>query len=347
MNIEQTNTFPYLFINAMKGSGKTRLLKLIAKLCNGDVLNSVTEAILFRTKNCLAIDEFEGVGRKGNEALKELLNSAYKKGIKVKRMKKVKTFAGEEQQVEEFDVYRPIVIANIWGMEDVLGDRCIKIILDKSSNPVVTKKIENFSQNPQIQKIQCRKCMKMSFFNVYTPLENAWNYYIKNKYYLHLLHTYTNNTNNTNNTELEKVVSNFLGFFNRLDESNLNGRVLELSFPLLFIADFLGEEEFNKLLKTLREIESEKKEEDVVENLDVAVLDFVSQELTTGKFITLKGIVQRFREHMQSNEEWINERWMSRALKRLNLMLSKRRTSVGVEILLDIDKALKKMEMFK
>ena len=64
----------------MKGSGKTRTLNLITELSNnGKVLNSLTEAVLFRTTGTLAIDEFEGMERKGQENLRELLNSAYKK----------------------------------------------------------------------------------------------------------------------------------------------------------------------------------------------------------------------------------------------------------------------------
>jgi hypothetical protein len=84
-------TYPYLFFNAMRGSGKSRLLRLVVYLSkDGSMLNSLTEAVLFRTTGTLGIDEFEGIGRKGNEALKELLNSAYKKGITIKRMKKQK-----------------------------------------------------------------------------------------------------------------------------------------------------------------------------------------------------------------------------------------------------------------
>ena len=141
VNIKNFNTYPYLFINAMKGSGKTRLLKLVTKLSGGDVLNSLTEAVLFRTEGPLGIDEFEGVNKKGGENLRELLNSAYKKGIKVKRMKKVKTITGEEQQVEEFDVYRPIAMANIWGMEEVLSDRSITLILERSAKSNVVNLI--------------------------------------------------------------------------------------------------------------------------------------------------------------------------------------------------------------
>ncbi|MEM4270831.1 MAG: hypothetical protein QXO70_01905, partial [Candidatus Pacearchaeota archaeon] len=44
------NTFPFLFINAMKGSGKTRLLKFLCSLVwNGDIVADLKEAVLFRT----------------------------------------------------------------------------------------------------------------------------------------------------------------------------------------------------------------------------------------------------------------------------------------------------------
>ena len=93
-------TYPYLFINATKGSGKTRLLKIIRFFAkDGEMLNSITEAVLFRTTGTLCIDEFEGIGRKGNESLRELLNSAYKKGTKVKRMKQKKTIEGVIQEI--------------------------------------------------------------------------------------------------------------------------------------------------------------------------------------------------------------------------------------------------------
>jgi len=97
-------TYCYLFFNAMKGSGKSRLLKLIAFLSkNGEVLNSLTEAVLFRERGTLCIDEFESITKQGKESLRELLNSAYKQGTKVKRMRKVKSATGEKQEIEKFE----------------------------------------------------------------------------------------------------------------------------------------------------------------------------------------------------------------------------------------------------
>src|SRR3990167_7012320 len=112
----QFSSYPYLFFNATRGSGKTGMLNLIANLSkNGGLVGSMTEAVLFRTASnrTMCIDEAENLNAKGNENLKLLLNSAYKRGMKVQRMAKKKSFDGEEQVVEEFEVYCPITLANI------------------------------------------------------------------------------------------------------------------------------------------------------------------------------------------------------------------------------------------
>jgi len=50
---------------------------------------------------------------------------------------------------------------------------------------------------------------------------------------------------------------------------------------------------------------------------------------------------------MDSNEEWINPKWMGRALKRLDLVKEKKRVGKGTSIILNYDKAKKKIKMFK
>jgi len=327
-------TFPYLFFNAMKGSGKSRTIRLITYLSKeGVMLNSLTEAVLFRTTGTLGIDEFEGATRKGNEALKELLNSAYKKGIKVKRMKKVKTLMGEEQKVEEFEVYRPLVMANINGMDDVLGDRCIQIILERSSNSQITKKMEIYELDTKIKKIkkfpfeECRKCRVDTSINIY----RAWNDYIDTYYTIP-----TNNNNDTNNTNI---------LFDKINKTGIDGRNLELTLPLIIISSWIDKSLLDELLVTFKEIIDERKKEDSIESLDISLIDFVSQEVEG--WIPLKQIFLKFSEFTQVKEDWFNERWMGRALKRLNLIKDKKRMNYGRLIVLDIKKAQEKIRMFK
>lgn len=341
-------TYPYLFINAMKGSGKSRLERLIV-FCSreGVMLNSLTEAVLFRTKGTLGIDEFEGISRKGNEALKELLNSAYKQGIKVRRMRKTKTLIGEEQIVEEFDVYRPIVIANIGGIEPVLSDRALTIILDKSFNTRITDLVEIFEHEPLIIETKkilnevtkdpslCRLCHVVSLFSVYM----GWNSYTKRHNLL--IQNDTNNTNNTNYTNN----TNDTNLYKKIKNANISGRDLELVFPLFMIANEVGI--LDLTINQLQAIIKERKEDDAIESIDVSLIEYVSQETELNRFIYSQEIVRRFREFLNSNEEWINDRWLGRALKRLNLIKEKRRRTRGREIILDIEKAQDKIKMFR
>ncbi len=361
-------TYPYLFFNAMKGSGKTRLLKLIAMLSkDGEMLNSLKEAVLFRTKGTLCIDEFEGIGRKGNEALRELLNSDYKKGTKVKRMRKVKTFVGEKQVVEEFDVYRPIAIANIWGMESVLGDRCFHLVLEKSNNPRITRLVEAFDVDQLINNtlllLKSDKCSLCSFLSVEyiylfwnekttqttqtTPFSNTKTTQTTQTTQTKNYTNYTNNTNYTNYTNYTKILEKS---FEKIFLSEIDGRHLELAFPLLIISMEIGEDVFDRILDILKIITEEQKQEDFSENRDILLIDYVSQlpESKQQPFKSISTITSEFRDFLGGTAgEWCNNKWVGRALKRLGLIVDKRRIYGGIEIMLDIKKAQKKIKMFK
>ena len=325
----------------MKGSGKTRLLKLISKMSKeGEIMASMSEAVLFRTNGTLCIDEFEGVSRKGNENLRELLNSCYKKGTKVKRMRKAKTLDGERQEVEEFEPYRPICMANIWGMEQVLGDRCISIILDKSANKAITRLVENFDEDEVIlgimrtlQDKRCSWCSVVVARNMYIK----WNEYILSNY---------TSTHTHNYTKLHKEEKDF---FDKVFKSDLDGRNLELALPLLLIANSLRGGIFEEVLETISNYESDRKSEEFTENRDVSFIDFVSQH-TDYNFKSVTKITNEFKNFLQLDDidgKFLNSRWVGQAMKRLNLIKEKKRLNRGVEVILDIEKAQEKIKMFK
>lgn len=357
-------TFPYLFINAMRGSGKTRLLKLISKFSkNGEILNSLTEAVLFRENGTLCIDEFEGITRQGKESLRELLNSAYKQGTKVKRMKRVKVLGQEQQVVEQFDIYRPVAMANIWGMEDVLGDRCITLILEKSIDTVKSKLVEIFdfdftitttlktlytlnTQKPEKSPNWCSLCSVDALWGVYT----AWNEYNISTNTHTTPHTYTT----TNYTTKKKEELNIL--FKKILDSEINGRNLELAFPFFVIAnelDVISEENsleskfFDETLNSFKEIFEEKRSEEFVEDKDILIIDFLSQEPETSYYRSLSELFDGFRKFSNITEDFINIKWFGRRLKTLKLIKTKRRVARGIEIVPDYNKAQEKIRMFK
>jgi hypothetical protein len=353
---QEFESFPFLYFNAMKGSGKTRVEKLISHLAkgsNGEVQTGITEAALFRSEkgSTLVLDECEGITSKESQKLREYINAAYKKGATVLRNKKVKKDGAENYVIERFEPYRPIVLANINGMEDVLQDRCMTLILEKSQKPQFIKLIEDFSTNPAILsikakllEIQCRMCMYVDARN----LISKWNFFIKERYiytqdtyiHIHTIPTYTY-TPSLSPTDYE--------LFNRFNDTNIDGRNLELSFPLFIIANFLNEEVLFKTIDSVKEIMADKREQDFIENKDVALIDFVSQRLDNNSFYSITSITNDFREFLQSEvgDKTINPEWVGRALKRLKLVKIKKRQSNGIMIILDVQKAQDKIKMFK
>ena len=96
------------------------------------------------------------------------------------------------------------------------------------------------------------------------------------------------------------------------------------------------------------EITSEKKEEQQIESLDVMVFDFISKKNSGGlEYHSIKQLTNEFRQFSDEIGEWLNSKWFGRALKRLNLIISKRRKGYGVEVILNINKAKEKLNMFE
>lgn len=357
-------TYPYLFINAMRGSGKTRLLKIIESLSkNGELLTSLKESVLFRTAKgkTLCIDEFESIGNKENQALRELLNACYKRGMKVQRMKKVKKLIGEEYEVESFEPYTPICMANIWGIEEVLSDRAITMILEKSANPYFNLIMEDFKTKPIILDVKTRLTNLVQLCSYFGVKEYIirWNQYIKNRYrFTPTYNTYnTHTTLTTLNNELiressEELVkdSEYLYLFDKIHDSGISGRNLELFFPLFLLSDFISQDIFNQILNIGINITNERRENEMIESRDVMFIDFISQLGLMRNYITVRQLTSDFRHYIGDDEgedKWINTRWVGRSLKRLSLIKDKRRMKEGVEVIPDIDHAIEKLKVFQ
>ena len=350
---KEFNAYPYLFVNAMRGSGKTKFLKLISKLANnGELISSLKEAVLFRDcKNkTICIDEFESIQSKDNQALRELLNAGYKKGNKVKRLKKVRKVDGEDYEVESFELYTPICMANIWGMNEVLADRCITMVLEKSDNQRILRLTEDFDNIQEIKwakKVFLNNLVQLcSFFSV-GGIYSKWNCFILDKYTQTTQHT--SNTLNTSFYKDIKLNQNELEIFNKIDSTGINGRNLELMLPLLIISRLIGDKVFDDMLDVCNILTKEKKVEEMTESRDVMVFDFVSRQLSN-EYESVKNLTWKFREFIgegENEEKWVNDKWFGRALKRLSLVLDKRRVSHGIEVRLNISKGIEKMNIFR
>jgi hypothetical protein len=324
---EQFITYPYLFINAIKGSGKSRLLRLISEISDGKFTTAITEAGLYRTKGLLCIDETESLHSKEKQALREILNSSYKKGQKIIRMKKTKSKSEEKFEAEELETYRPIALANIYGMDDILGDRCITRILEKSDDGKKTKIIEDYTNDKNIIEIKklISNIKEKNNFKFDGNIFQEWNDFIKNNH-------------KTKNFEL----------FSKLKDTEINGRNLELFFPLLVIALNINEKIFDFVLEICNKISIEKKDKDFYESTDVKVYEFISElEENENKLFSIKKLLSEFKNKYEIYEDWTNPKWFSRELHKLNLVLEQKRSSEGYLMKLNIKKAKEKLGMFK
>ncbi|MEX1382632.1 hypothetical protein [Lutibacter sp.] len=348
---EQFSTYPYLFLYAIKGSGKTRVLRLIAKLSNnGRVLLSPTEAVMFRIPKgeTICIDELEGIMNKENGGLREMLNACYKKGSTVLRMKQKKINGSTEQVIDEFEPYKPICIANINGMENVLEDRCITLILERSDKEDIMRLVEDFDENLEISDLKASfEANLVQLCSVVLIRGNLkpWNNYVKFKYF-----KTTYNTQTTQNTpSVTKQEKNEL--FEKVINSNIKGRNLELFFPLILLASNFSDSVVSEVIEIAKKMAENKQKEDEIESKDKSLYDFVSKQNQTSEYKKMRLLLMAFRSFVgnieDSEDKWLNEKWLGKALKRLNLIVDKRRVSSGIEVTLDIEKAKKKMESFK
>ncbi len=353
---KQFSSYPYLFFNAMKGSGKTRLLKIVSNLAkDGKLVGAMTEAVLFRTANLrtLCIDELESINAKGNENLRLLLNAAYKKGMTVERLGKKRTKDGEEQVLQEFEVYCALAMANIRGLENVLADRCITLILERSEKKSIIKIIENFDKDPVFARVrndlyELTKDIEEDS-NLFGDILEDWNFYIKN---------IVNEVSKVNNVNNVSVVSEYRQhddiddiydndkMFSKINESDLCGRDLELFFPLFVIADMLGEIVLEELIKTAQTITKYKRRLDREENRDIQLIEFIAQSNYEG-YIDVADLIKNMKDYFGEDEIWINSRGISRSLNRLKLILDRRSTGKNRQIKIDILKARDKILIFK
>ncbi len=128
------NAYPYLYIGGMKQVGKTKLLTLLSLLCHNAVFsNNISTSSAFRlvqSGRCtLLMDETEKLVNPEREIdFRNMLFAGYKKGALVYRTHK------DTLKPEPFEVYSPKAIANIRGIEDVLEDRCVSVILKRGKN---------------------------------------------------------------------------------------------------------------------------------------------------------------------------------------------------------------------
>lgn len=143
---EMFDAFGYLYLTGTKGCGKTKLLKIVASLAfNGKMNVGIKSASLFRSvhgsKLTLCLDEIDANTLKNDTDLNELLRGGYMKGHSVPRVEKnAKTGVFE---VKQHELYSPKALCNITGIDDVIEDRAIPIVMVRANNEKLSKNDAN------------------------------------------------------------------------------------------------------------------------------------------------------------------------------------------------------------
>ncbi|MCX8074128.1 MAG: toprim domain-containing protein [Clostridia bacterium] len=120
---------PYLFLNGQKGSGKSILDTVIYMYAfDAKMAVDISESSLFRMVSIeggtIILDEMENLTSRSktqDSTMAAALKGGYSRSGSIYRFNK------EKNAVEGFNVYGPKIISNIFGLEDVIADRCIQI----------------------------------------------------------------------------------------------------------------------------------------------------------------------------------------------------------------------------
>ena len=148
--------YPYVWLNAEKGSGKTLLMEILSSIAfNGELIINPTESVIFRdiSNNLITmfIDEVEQLRKRDKDtygSLISILNAGFNKAGVVKR---TESTGQGGFVVKAYSAYSPKMFAGINEIDDVLQDRTVRI-------PLLRKKddeaIQRYKETAEIVDLQ-------------------------------------------------------------------------------------------------------------------------------------------------------------------------------------------------
>lgn len=300
--------YPYVWLNAEKGSGKTLLMEVISTIAfNGELITSPTESVIFRdvSNNQVAmfIDEVEQLRKRNKDvygSLISLLNAGFNKSGIVKRAE------GNSKggfTVKRYHAYSPKMFAGINDIDDVLQDRTVRIpLLRKKESELV----ERYKETEEIKKLQLSIRDALYIF----ALENG--------------HEMAN---------IYSLKSNLIEGLN-----HLNNRELDIWEPIFLLANVIdGQNESSKLTDMMEELSKksveEKQSENVAQNETykvLRVLKIMLEDLSPiieeedAKIFFAQNVFEYFKEDEEF--EWIQKtNILTRRLKKAEVKSEQRR----------------------
>lgn len=344
------NSYPYIFLNAVKRSGKTKCLNLTGCM-SFNSLNALTmtPSSLFRivdsTKATLLIDEMENLNRKDTSDMRTLLLAGYKKGAEVPRVEEKKSTSGlKSYGVPTFEVYSPKIMANISGIEDVLEDRCVSIILNRGTDKQkMNREVDIEESYWQNIRDMCYNCLMLNSKLVAQRNKEIVKY-IDDFYDNHkkeideeIREDKEEAKKKNTQTKLGETKEKVIKTENKVDikdviDSVIKGRGFELWRPMFTIASLLDKHMLKNILINAVKHEKLRREEDITETLDSILVELLLELVEGENYYRVKDIANKLKETNPDDEKWLTTRWVGRALKRLGLVIEKKRHTSGVMI---------------
>lgn len=148
--------FPYAYLFAAQGSGKTVILKVASKLAhNGELVLDPSSSSIFRlvdkTSCTLCIDEADKLDPLKNREFVGIVNAGYESGHSIIRTNM------DLNCVERFKAYSPKMLASNRALDTTLVSRCIRIPIVRTPNempdPITQANIETFAYLKQEMEI--------------------------------------------------------------------------------------------------------------------------------------------------------------------------------------------------
>jgi len=168
-------SYPYIGISGLKATGKSKLLTFLSLTAFNGVLScNISTAALYRlihdTKCSLLIDEAHrlSIESERRSELFNILYAGYKRGAFVFRAEESK----RRHIPRRFDVFSPKAFVTFQGLEEILNDRSVNIVMLRSMNKDILN-TEIDETNPVWEKI--RNCLYVFALKNWRKIRELYN----------------------------------------------------------------------------------------------------------------------------------------------------------------------------
>ncbi len=305
------DAYPYVYLNGIKRVGKTKFLTLIALLAHNGLLSAdITTASIHRgiqSLRCtLCIDENETLHdlNERTMALRAALLSGF---MKLSTALKVEGEEGKRKYLAEFELYSPKALANIFGIEDILEDRAITIVMLRALNPVIRDRKPKIT-DPVWQEV--RDKIYRFFVRYASPVAEVYD------------------ATGEGSVGSEGCVGSGEGV-------GIESREALLWRPVLALAHIMEKDGLiglvDRTIALARDTAKQRLVEDATESTDLIVLQVLREKITKDDWCSVKIIKEGiFEAYGTEPPKWLTTEWLGRSLRRLGFN-EKRRLGTGVQ----------------